>query len=242
MPEIAQSATDHLPCVTIARGAYDETDGQVWHVPGFSAFSHRCLGVVNRGRPTMVDHQVEWDTAHDPGLQAIEFIYRKMRIDDEWSIREPRGFTWWGHNLAQRVWAEPARMSAGFAVYRVHAETALLRNLEEQEDLSAKLALFNQMASLSAYVWDPAARRLALRCSIYVHAENLAWLQKILGAAVGIQAADAHIKVGLATMLRGEPDISAHPRSGPRNEADDMLGVIEMFAADGKGRVSVPSV
>ena len=147
-----------------------------------------------------MDHQVKWDTAHDPGLQAIQFIYRKMGIDDEWRSATT-GVHRWGHNLAQRVWVEPARMSYGFEVYRVHAETALLRNVEEQENLSQKFAVFNQIGSLSAYVWDPAARRLALRCSVYVHAENVAWLQKILADAVMIQAADAHIKVGLLRVL-----------------------------------------
>jgi hypothetical protein len=177
---------------------------------------------------------VDWDTTHDPGLQVVEFAYRTMGIDDEWSIREPRGFTWWGHRLAQRVWAEPARTSEGFEVYRVHAETALLRDVGDHENLSESLAVLNQFASLNAYVWNPAARRLFLRCSVNVHTENVPWLRKIFGAAVGIQAADAHIKVGLAKMLGGEPDFSTHPRNGPREEPDDMLRIIEVVAKDGE--------
>lgn len=148
--------------------------------------------------PASRDHQVDWDTPHDLGLQTVEFVYRTMGIDDEWSIREPRGFTWWGHELAQRVWTEPARMSAGLEVYRLHAETALLRDVGDEMNPSERLAVFNHVASLNAYVWDPAARRVSLHCNVNVHADNVAWLQKILGAAVGIQAADAHIKVGLA--------------------------------------------
>jgi hypothetical protein len=43
----------------------------------------------------------------DVGLEAIHFLYSLLRIDDEWSVREPRGFTWWAGDYAQRVWAEP---------------------------------------------------------------------------------------------------------------------------------------
>jgi hypothetical protein len=191
--------------------------------------------------PASRDHQVDWDTPHDPGLQAVEFVYRTMGIDDEWSIREPRGFTWWGHELAQRVWTEPARMSAGLEVYRLHAETALLRDVGDDKNPSERLAVFNQVASLNAYVWDPAARRVFLHCNVNVHADNVAWLQKILGAAVGIQAADAHIKVGLAEVFGGKPDVSAHPRNGPRQDADDMLRIIEVFAADGQKASPFPA-
>jgi hypothetical protein len=90
--------------------------------------------------PASRDHQVDWDTPHDLGLQTVEFVYRTMGIDDEWSIREPRGFTWWGHELAQRVWTEPARMSAGLEVYRLHAETALLRDVGDDKNPSERLA------------------------------------------------------------------------------------------------------
>lgn len=56
-------------------------------------------------------------------------------------------------------------------------------------------------------------------------------------AAIGLQAADAHIKAdGLARVLGGEPDVSVHPRSGVRHEPDDMLNVIaSLFAPRGSG-------
>src|SRR6266446_10020727 len=63
----------------------------------------------------------------DVGPEVIDFLYRSMQIDPEWSIREPRAFAWWGHRLAQRVWAEPVRHSDGYAVVRIVAETNLLR-------------------------------------------------------------------------------------------------------------------
>ena len=44
----------------------------------------------------------------DPGIAVVNHIYTGMKIDPEWSVREERGFTWWGKDFAQRVWAEPA--------------------------------------------------------------------------------------------------------------------------------------
>ena len=80
--------------------------------------------------PASGDRPAEWDVAHDAGLQVVEFVYRTMRIDEEWSIREPRGFTWWGHQLAQRVWAEPARLSEVQTPHNVGGPTAFARSTE----------------------------------------------------------------------------------------------------------------
>jgi hypothetical protein len=65
----------------------------------------------------------------DVGISAVEHVFKKMGIDREWSVREPRGFTWWGANLAQRVWAEPVRESLGDQLAYVHAEVTLLRDV-----------------------------------------------------------------------------------------------------------------
>jgi hypothetical protein len=173
----------------------------------------------------------------DPGLEVLQFVYTSMQIDEAWSVREPRRFTWWGHRLAQRVWAEPPRASEGFEVSRVHAETDLLQRVSAQPDLLDRLAVLNRFASLSALVWDPQRWRLTLRCSVYVHRQSLPWVRQLFAAAVAIQAADAHIKVAeLPRFLGGEPDVSAHPASGWRHQPDDMLEVIaRVFAPQGRG-------
>jgi hypothetical protein len=51
-------------------------------------------------------------------------------------------------------------------------------------------------------------------------------------SAAGTQVADAHIKAdGLARELGGALDVSAHPRSGPRREPDDLLDLIATVIA-----------
>ncbi len=63
-------------------------------------------------------------TPEDLGLSAVEGVFREMQIDQEWSVRESRGFTWWGSWLRQRVWAGEAVRSRGETLWHVRARTA----------------------------------------------------------------------------------------------------------------------
>jgi len=40
---------------------------------------------------------------NDHGIQLVWKIFRDMNIDEEWSVETDRGFTWWGHQFAQRI-------------------------------------------------------------------------------------------------------------------------------------------
>jgi hypothetical protein len=33
----------------------------------------------------------------DVGIQTVQEIYNSLQVDEEWSIREERGFTWWAN-------------------------------------------------------------------------------------------------------------------------------------------------
>jgi hypothetical protein len=60
----------------------------------------------------------------DVGVSVVNAIAAMMSIDDEWSTREERGFTWWGKDYAQRVWSEPGFEDGGFEIFQ--GETSLL--------------------------------------------------------------------------------------------------------------------
>ncbi len=170
----------------------------------------------------------------DVGPQVLTFLFDALKIDDAWALREPRSFTWWAHRLEQRVWAEPARSSYDHDVVRVHAATALLRGVPDTADVRARLAAINRFMSLGALVPSRTGDRIILHSAACFHAQNVAWLQPLFLAAVGIQVADAHIKADeLARLLGGEPDVSVHPRSGARGEPDEILSVIATVIAPG---------
>ena len=166
----------------------------------------------------------------DPGVRVVETVVQGMQIDREWSVRNERGFAWWGHRQAQRVWAEPARQSFGMAVYRVHAETDVLRNMPETFTLLGGLALVNTHASLSTLLYEPRGGCVRLRSTVVVHEQNIGWTSHLLSAAVALQADDgARIAEDLAGVLGGEADISHHPSAGPRPVPDEMLLIVERF-------------
>jgi hypothetical protein len=175
-------------------------------------------------------------TADDVGPEVIEFLFESMRIDNDWSVRETRGFTWWGHTLAQRVWADLPRESQGTIVVRVHAETALFREVAYGDVLVERLELLNREASLSGFVLYPDARRVALHCAVTLHQGNRSWGQQLLLGAAGAQAADAHVKVKEAGLCDAIPDTSGHPTNGTRVEPDELLSVLEaVFVPEGAG-------
>jgi len=75
-------------------------------------------GELDAHRQTDVRHLVGvaivdlLDDTRDVGQQVLDDVFAKMQIDQEWSVREARSFAWWGHDLAQRVWVEPAFLMA----------------------------------------------------------------------------------------------------------------------------------
>ena len=92
--------------------------------------------------------------AGDVGPQVLDFMFEEMRIDTEWSIREGRILTWWGHRLAQRIWAEPIRLDDGHEIVRVHAQADVLRHVPDDPRTVELLNVLNMNASLNGYVWD----------------------------------------------------------------------------------------
>jgi hypothetical protein len=63
----------------------------------------------------------------DLGLAAVDDIAAGLQLDRQWSLATDRGFTWWGKDLAQRVWAGPALQEDGGQLCRLHARTELVR-------------------------------------------------------------------------------------------------------------------
>ncbi|MCX5658219.1 MAG: hypothetical protein NTW19_00675 [Planctomycetota bacterium] len=161
----------------------------------------------------------------------IDFLFAHMQIDEQWSVRTPRAFTWWPHQLCQRVWADPARDDDGFDLVQVHACTDLALDVEPSESLYLHVAEGNRRLALNAMVYDPEARTISLRSKVLAHQENQFWLQRLMLGAVGLQAALAQTLVnhGIPELLGGRPAISQHPVSGPRLVPDEMTTITRVF-------------
>jgi hypothetical protein len=174
--------------------------------------------------------------ANDIGLDAVKGIHDALKIDDEWSSWDDRGFEWWGHRLRQRVWATPGYNDDGIVIYRVYAVSDFIRNVKKtQREVDALLSQFNSLAVGSAMVYDPSQRKVQLWSAAMVHEDIAGWMTNILASFTIIQAADAANRAAIiAPILDGEIDAS-----GKREEPDEMLTIIEtMFLP--QGQVSSP--
>ncbi|MGD8487216.1 MAG: right-handed parallel beta-helix repeat-containing protein, partial [Chloroflexota bacterium] len=157
--------------------------------------------------------------------------YRKMSIDEEWAVREDRGFTWWGHWVRQRVWADTAVESHGDTLWHVRARTPIYRDLPDTADTYALLQDLNGITSLSAYVYDPDDRSISSRCGVFVYDEIAQWIDKYLLASVGLQASFGWSQ-GQALAEGHLLDDAAHPAAGHPEEPDEMLSVAGSWAAE----------
>jgi len=175
---------------------------------------------------------MRWDIS-EVGLTVVEHVFNEMKVDSEWSTVQEDGFTWWGKDFAQKVWAEPAIKDDGFWISRLHARTDIAAGFKATPENMARLSALNRFASLSALIPDGSdASEIRLAASMYVHRQTLPMVKRLFSIAVAMQAADAQIKGEvLAKALGARPAISGHPKSGRRPDPDDMLNVIAGMVA-----------
>jgi hypothetical protein len=161
----------------------------------------------------------------DLGLEAVESIYRDMQIDEEWSVREGRAFTWWGAWVRQRVWAGEAVRSGGDTLWHVRARTPALRDQPDDPSTYTFVNDANALTSLTAYAYDPADGTVSARCGAFVYEAVAPWITRYLSAAVALQASFAWLQVPQIAGGRSLDNAPDHPTSGPRHDPDEMLNV-----------------
>jgi hypothetical protein len=168
--------------------------------------------------------------ASDPGMEAVKAIYEGLQIDAEWSVWHERGFSWWGKDYRQRVWADTGVDDDGIVIYRLHARTDLVRDVRDTTRALQGMNAFNMLNVLSALVLDPDERRIEYAASAWIHEGNVGWMSKLFQFVVAIQAAHATAQGDLfADVIDATPDTSRHPVNGSRPDLDDMLMLNEQI-------------
>lgn len=172
---------------------------------------------------------------NDVGLRLLESLYEQMMIDEQWSIRRERGFTWWSYRLPQHVEvAEPVE-SQGLIVCPVRIWTDLVVEVDPATDPAATLGPFNAQTTLNALVWNSDSATISECCTAVVHEENFGWMSKVLATAAILQNASATNRArAFAVMTGGVPAASNHPSSGQRPDMDDILGVPQVVVQEGQ--------
>ena len=163
----------------------------------------------------------------DFGMTFVNEAFSELHIDEEWAVREPRGFTWWGSSQATRVWAEPEFEVDGFLITRIHASTDLVRDTRT-DTTSLAISTLGRFAAMSGIVRDKVENRLRLQSSIFVDAQSARSAGRMFRLATALQAEEAtRLAQGLVLLAGGKVDETAHPRTGLRTTHDDILDVRE---------------
>lgn len=170
--------------------------------------------------------------------QIIEWLYgEQLQVDEKWSVRTERGFTWWAHQNAQTIEILSEQIGPeGQTGYLIGVRTEMVTDLDLTETALTELnAGPMRLASMSAPVYDAETRTLSL-CSVGgVQEENADWMSVLLGTAAVTQLAEARILgQALAEAIGAQPAVSGHPQNGLRAEPDEMLFAAEVLVREGK--------
>src|SRR5947209_8050827 len=83
----------------------------------------------------------------DCGMAVVLKYLEALQLDESSYLREERGFTWWGEDLAQRIWSDLATLRDGTTVWKVHARTDFLADFVDNE---SNLGYLTQLASFAS--------------------------------------------------------------------------------------------
>lgn len=179
------------------------------------------------------------------GEKVVDWLYREqLEVDEQWSVRTDRGFTWWPDQNAQTIEVlgeDPG--PDGRTGYLVGVRTELLYDLDLNE---TGLAEINdgpmRFAALAGPVYDAATRTLSICSLARVDDETADWTGVVLGAAAVTQVAEAHMLApALADVLGAQAAVSHHPVAGARTTPDDMLFAPRVFMQEGKAPCQWPA-
>lgn len=164
----------------------------------------------------------------DVGLEALGDIHRRLMIDEPWTIREPRAFSWIAHRLSQLVEASDMFESLDVNIARVMSSATVVEDVGvSREAAEAMLGWLNHLAVGSAYVYDPIERTIRAMLAHNVHSETMRFRPEEIASyqIIALVLAERHADL-LAERLRGTVARRQHPVAGERLERDDMLNVI----------------
>lgn len=172
------------------------------------------------------------------GEQIIEWLYsEQLQVDEQWSVRTDRGFTWWADHNAQTI--EILSESAGpdgEVGYLIGVRTDMVSDFDLTETSLAELnAGPMRLASMSGPVYDAETRTLSLRSLGRVYDDNAEWMSVLLGSAAVTQLAEARLLgQALAEAVGAAPAVSGHPQNGLRPEPDEMLFAAQVLVRAGE--------
>jgi hypothetical protein len=163
----------------------------------------------------------------DVGPAVIDHVCQFMQIDEEWSVRSERQVKWWSSSIAQTIWADETYEDGDVDITRFHCRTDFVRDFTGDDKQTAWLNEVLRLTSVSAPIRTTGGG-LQLTASLNIHDEVKDWLQNLLNWVAVLQIAEAWHALMLAGQqgVQIEVDTSEHPKSGLREEPDDLLNTV----------------
>jgi hypothetical protein len=167
--------------------------------------------------------------------KTLDWLYKEqLHIDEEWSLRTSKGFTWWADNNAQSIEIIGTEAAEdGDTNYLIKVQTDFLQRLKPSPKVYGSLnVLLMCNASMAGPVYDEKAGTLKLCSTVRVYERIRPWMSTLISMACVLQVAEARIMMNeLAELLNAEPATSGHPKNGVRAIPDELAEVVRYVVA-----------
>jgi hypothetical protein len=169
------------------------------------------------------------------GESTIDWLFREqLRIDPEWTLKLPHGFTWWADRHAQTVEVIGSETDGhDGTAYLISVRTDLLRNLELTDKTAAGInAVLMCFASMAGPVYDSQTGTLGLYSLVRTHESIRDWMSPMISMACVLQIAEVRIMAAeLARVFGAESAESGHPVNGERPVPDELAEIVANLIA-----------
>ena len=169
------------------------------------------------------------------GMKTVDWLFgEQLKVDDEWSVKNPTGFRWWAHKNLQTIEVVGHETGPnGEIADLVSVRTELLRGLVlADRQLAALDAVLMRFATMAGPVYDQERKTLSLCSLVRVHDGISQWMNPLISVAAVLQLGEASVMASkLARPLDAEEAVSGPPGREMRSEPDEMAGAIATLIA-----------
>jgi hypothetical protein len=169
----------------------------------------------------------------DLGQALIQRIHSKLQVDEQWTTRTERAFSWIAHRLEQVVSTSRPIRDGEFTLFMLSAETAVVDSVGAPEPIVDRaLSDLNRHSFGSCYSFSVVERRIYSTSNTWIHEGTADWRTGLFDTYVIGQLCFAEAEADyLADKCQGQVALRAHPTFGYREQPDDMLNVVDDLIA-----------
>lgn len=169
----------------------------------------------------------------DIGPDLLAHVHKTLLIDEQWTVRGAREFTWLGHRLFQRIHVSESFQSFDLEVCQLTASTVVVDDVSEPEaTVEAVLNDVNRHVVGGAYSFDSESGQIVATAGAVVHEQTRVWRTAEFAQFAILQLCAAETEASyLAGRTGGRLAMREHPTEGLRHAPDDMLTVLDRLIA-----------